>query len=156
MRFRQFALILLCTAVVCCGGCSDVKDTLLSGYEHAVSAFGSLSRTQNANLIGTRTDGTDDYTGAYAASCQCARGRDVVFGGCSTQTHHLKITGTVKTKTGIVRIFVRNGSEEEQYLTPDAEGNLQAEIINNGGDCYLLIDYADFTGIVTICSETTE
>ncbi len=155
MRFRTIGVLLLCAGMACSTGCGSWKDTMLSGYANVVAALGDLSRTKSAELIGTRTDGSDAYTGAYASSCQKVRGRDVIFGGCSIQQQNLTITGTVQTQAGFVRIIVQDGSSPEQSLIPDSNGKIHAEIAGNGGDCYILVDYADFTGTLTLCSEHT-
>lgn len=155
MRFRTIGLVLLCAGMVCSTGCGNWKDTMLSGYANVIAALGDLSRTKSSELIGTRTDGADAYTGAYAISCKKARGRDVVFGGCSVQRQNLTITGTMRAQAGFVRIIVQDGSSPEQSLMPDSDGKIYAEINGKGGDCYILVDYADFTGTLTLCSEHT-
>lgn len=149
MRLRILWLP-LCCILLCSTGCSG-KDVILHGYEKVVSTMGALTRTKKSDLIGTRTDGKDDYTGAYAAACKAARGKDVVFGGCDLQTRQLHITGSVSCQAGIIQIMIKNGSEEI-YVTPDAKGNIAEEITGTGGDWYLIVDYADFTGTVSLCS----
>ena len=117
--------------------------------------MGSLARTSEHKLIGTRTCGSDDYTGAYAATCRQARGKDVVFGGCSLQARRLQVTGSVACQSGFVQLIVKNGSDE-LWLTPDANGNISQEITGSGGDWYLSVEYADFSGSVTLCSAYAE
>ena len=50
-----------------------------------------------------------------------------------------------------VQLIVKNGSDE-LWLTPDANGNISQEITGSGGDWYLSVEYADFSGSVTLCS----
>ena len=82
MKLRKIWVLPLLLTLVCSVGCGGKAD-LLHGYEKVVSSMGSLARTSEHKLIGTRTCGSDNYTGAYAATCRQARGKDVVFGGCS-------------------------------------------------------------------------
>ena len=84
MKLRKIWVLPMLLTLVCSVGCGGKAD-LLHGYEKVVSSMGSLARTSEHKLIGTRTCGSDNYTGAYAATCRQARGKDVVFGGCSLQ-----------------------------------------------------------------------
>ena len=54
-------------------------------------------------------------------------------------------------QSGFVQLIVKNGSDE-LWLTPDANGNISQEITGSGGDWYLSVEYADFSGSVTLCS----
>ena len=130
MKLRKIWVLPLLLTLVCSVGCGGKAD-LLHGYEKVVSSMGSLARTSEHKLIGTRTCGSDNYTGAYAATCRQARGKDVVFGGCSLQARRLQVTGSVACQSGFVQLIVKNGS---------------------GGDWYLSVEYADFSGSVTLCS----
>lgn len=152
MQLRKIVLPLFC-AILLYSLCSCGVDTITSGYEKMISTMGSFSLTKKSDLIGVRTEGVDDYTGAYAASCEIARGRDVVFGGCSTRSRCFKITGKVEIQSGIVRISIKNGTQSDQYLIPDKYGNIEEEVNSKGGDYYLFVDYADFTGTVVLCCE---
>lgn len=109
MKCSKIAALLLLPVLLCTAGCS-VKSGIRSGYEKVISAMGTLTPTPNAALIGVRTPGRDDCTGAYAASCEKARGKDVVFGGCGLQTRRLEITGSVSCQAGFVQILLKNGA----------------------------------------------
>lgn len=154
MKLRKIWVLPLLLTLVCSVGCGG-KANLLHGYEKVVSSMGSLARTSEHKLIGTRTCGSDDYTGAYAATCRQARGKDVVFGGCSLQARRLQVTGSVACQSGFVQLIVKNGSDE-LWLTPDANGNISQEITGSGGDWYLSVEYTDFSGSVTLCSAYAE
>lgn len=78
MKYSKIVALLLLPILLCTAGCS-VKSGILSGYEKVVSTMGALTLTPDAALIGVRTPGRDDCTGAYAASCEKARGKDVVL-----------------------------------------------------------------------------
>ena len=147
MKCSKIAALLLLPVLLCTAGCS-VKSGIRSGYEKVISAMGTLTPTPNAALIGVRTPGRDDCTGAYAASCEKARGKDVVFGGCGLQTRRLEITGSVSCQAGFVQILLKNGSKEIR-LTPNSSGSIAESIC---GDWYLSVEYADFSGSVTLCS----
>lgn len=152
MNGRWISLLLLFGSLLCCVGCADGKDMLLSTYEKMISSFGNFQRTDGFLLWGIREDGADVYTGTYTATCKKTRAKDVVFGGCSIESRDLSITGTVGAQDGMVEIYVWNGSEEKQYFTPDADGTFSGTVHSNGGDCYLVVDYADFTGKVALQS----
>ena len=139
MKLRKIWVLPLLLTLVCSVGCGGKAD-LLHGYEKVVSSMGSLARTSEHKLIGTRTCGSDNYTGAYAATCRQARGKDVVFGGCSLQARRLQVTGSVACQSGFVQLIVKNGSDE-LWLTPDANGNISQEITGSGGDWYLSVEY---------------
>lgn len=83
--------------------------------------------------------------------CEKARGKDVVFGGCGLQTRRLEITGSVSCQAGFVQILLKNGSKEIR-LTPNSSGSIAESICGAGGDWYLSVEYADFSGSVTLCS----
>ena len=110
MKCSKIAALLLLPVLLCTAGCS-VKSGIRSGYEKVISAMGTLTPTPNAALIGVRTPGRDDCTGAYAASC-----------------------------------------EKEIRLTPNSSGSIAESICGAGGDWYLSVEYADFSGSVTLCS----
>ena len=131
MKLRKIWVLPLLLTLVCSVGCGGKAD-LLHGYEKVVSSMGSLARTSEHKLIGTRTCWGDNYTGAYAATCRQARGKDVVFGGCSLQARRLQVTGSVACQSGFVQLIVKNGSDE-LWLTPDANGNISQEITGSGG-----------------------
>ena len=150
VKCSKIAALLLLPVLLCTAGCS-VKSGIRSGYEKVISAMGTLTPTPNAALIGVRTPGRDDCTGAYAASCEKARGKDVVFGGCGLQTRRLEITGSVSCQAGFVQILLKNGSKEIR-LTPNSSGSIAESICGAGGDWYLSVEYADFSGSVTLCS----
>lgn len=156
MNKKQIFLMLFCSGLLCCVGCADGKDMLLSAYEKTISSLGDFQRTDSFLLRGTREDGEDAYTGTYTATCKKTRAKDVVFGGCSIESRDLYIVGTVGAKDGIVEIYVLNGNEEKQYFTPDTDGTFSGIVHSNGGDCYLVVDYADFTGTVALQSEYIE
>ena len=129
------------------------KSKLLYGYEKTLSSLGGFQRTSKQQLYGMRLDGEDAYTGTYQADCRNVRGKDVVFGGCSIQTRTLWLTVTVGARNGIVEIYVLNGDKEKEYLTPNEQGMFSKIIQNQGGNCYVVVDYADYTGTVTLSSE---
>lgn len=156
MREKHIMGGLLCSCLLLgsltgCG--ANWKSKLLYGYEKTRSSLGGFQRTSKQQLYGMRLDGEDAYTGTYQADCRNVRGKDVVFGGCSIQTRTLWLTGTVGARNGIVEIYVLNGDKEKEYLTPNEQGMFSKIIQNEGGNCYVVVDYADYTGTVTLTSE---
>ncbi len=156
MNKKRIFLLLFCSGLLCCSGCADGKEMLLSAYEKTISSLGDFQRTDSFLLCGKRIDGADAYTGTYTATCKKTRAKDVVFGGCSTKSRDLSITGTVGAQDGVIEIYVLNGNEKKQYFTPDVDGTFSGIVHSSGGDCYLVVDYADFTGTVTLQSNYIE
>ncbi len=158
MNRKQIGMMLVGVSLLCfCSvGCGNAKDGILSIYEKTISSLGDFQRTDSFLLRGTREDGEDAYTGTYRATCRKTRAKDVVFGGCSTASRELYITGTIGAQEGVIEIYALNGTDGKQYFTPNMDGTFSGTIRSNGGDCYLVVDYADFTGTVTLQSSYTE
>lgn len=150
MKLRKIWVLPFLLLFLFSTGCAG-KESILHSYERVVSAMGKLTCTPEYALIGTRMNRDDNYTGAYAAACEQARGTDIVFGGCSLQTRKIKVTGEVSCQSGLVQLLIKNGSDELR-LIPDAAGKISQEITETGGDWYLAVKYADFSGNVTLCS----
>ena len=104
-------------------------------------------------MIGERTlSGDDYYTGSYAAQCENADGRDVVFGGASVYEKKLKVTAKVETTSGTATFRIRIGAEVEEH-TADEEGNLELDLELESGNIYIMIDYSDFSGTLEMTCE---
>ena len=94
----------------------------------------------------------DYYTGSYTAECSNADGRDVIFGGASVYAKKLKVTAKVETTSGKATFRIRLGSEVEEY-TADEQGNLELDLKLESGNIYIMIDYSEFTGSVSMACE---
>ena len=75
MKLRKIWVLPLLLTLVCSVGCGGKAD-LLHGYEKVVSSMGSLARTSEHKLIGTRTCGEKMWFSAGAACRQ---------GGCKSR-----------------------------------------------------------------------
>ncbi len=122
-------------------------ETIIKGYSSVVEIIGKSQLTSNFSLIGERYDETDDYTGSYKGTTEKKSGQDVAYGGCSLSGVDLKISGSVDTKSGKVKIFTRNGKTIDQ-IEVDENGPFSREINFDGGDSYILVQYDKFTGTI--------
>lgn len=108
--------------------------------------------TEDANLIGQRWVGEDNYAGTYTSDCTNAIGRDVVFGGASIKERRLRLTGSVQSSDGNAQIRVRM-NDEILYVGCSESGAFD-QILNFGsGGNFIMVDYDDFTGeIIMDCA----
>lgn len=145
--------ILLClTLLLLCGltGCKyGAGPEFYQWAENWTTALGRSQRTADADLIGTRTPGDDDYTGSYQAECTHITGRDMVFGGASLQGRTLTVSGSVQALNGQATIRIRQNGDIP-LLTPDATGSFSTTLFLENGGNYIMVIYEDFSGTVTL------
>lgn len=129
---------------------------VLSKFEIIVETLGNSQITKDSDLIGTR-ENTDDnkYIGLYTSNCENETGRDVIFGGASTKEQTLRIFGNIKTDEGTAILRIRLG-ENIEFPEIDENGNFDFILSLNGGGNYIMIDYENFIGSVTLTSEYSE
>lgn len=146
-------LIPLClTLLLMCGltGCKHwTGPELYQWAENWTSALGHSQRTADADLIGMRTPGDDDYTGSYQAECTHVTGRDMVFGGASLHGRTLTVSGSVHALNGQATIRIRQ-NEDVTLLTPDDTGSFSTTLFLENGGNYIMVIYEDFSGTVTL------
>lgn len=135
--------------VTACGSSEIDPQKMVDRWDRFVEMLGKTQITPDAKLIGERTPGEDTYVGTYYAHCNHASGRDVVFGGGSIQERTVQLQGHVDTENGAVQIRVRLG-DEVSYVTPNAAGDFAAGFSLKGGGNYLMLDYEDFSGTITL------
>lgn len=137
----------LCLSLTGCGENWD-KDEILARFDTLTEHLASSQFTEEKDLIGERT-WTDDnrYLGSYSAHCQDETGRDVIFGGASIQERKIKLKASAEAESGTATLRVRLGTAVEEHAL---EGDLTLELDFPGGGNYVMVDYEDFTGTLTL------
>lgn len=123
--------------------------------ENAVENIGMSQLTDDTELIGTRSVENDFYTGSYKSDCEGVTGRDVVFGGASTEGRNLYLHGHIDEQSGEVKIRIRMNWEVTE-LAPDADGYFETELNLESGGNYVMAVYENFSGSVEMISEYTD
>ncbi len=139
--------LVLCLSLTGCGENLD-KDEILTRFDALTEHLASSQFTEEKDLIGERA-WTDEnrYQGSYSAHCQAETGRDVIFGGASIQERKIKLKASAEAESGTATLRVRLGTAVEEHAL---EGELDLELDFSGGGNYVMVDYEDFTGTVTL------
>lgn len=132
-----------------CGSTQNDPQKIVDHWDRLVEMLGRTQITPDAKLIGIRTTGEDGYVGTYDADCNQSTGRDVVFGGGSVKARTVHLQGYVECLSGTAQIHARFGERVEE-LRPDENGNFEASYQLTGGGNYLMVDYAGFSGTITM------
>ncbi len=90
--------------------------------------------------------------GQYTADCTEATGRDVVFGGASTQARTIRVYGVIETEAGEAKVRIRRNATVEEY-GPDEHGGLELVLDLSGGGNYIMVCYDSFSGTVELHAE---
>lgn len=142
-------------------GCAEWKSSHTDGKEvigqisEWTGTLGKKQLTTDTDLCGTRTleQEEDFYTGTYTARVEQMTGRDVIFGGAGVEERTMICSGMVNITSGDIKIRVRM-NEDVVYITPDENGDFEAEFSFVSGGNYIMVDYEDFTGSIDlICTE---
>lgn len=158
MKHTILALVLLGMLLSCSACRLDAlePEELRLFLDDVASDLGSTQITDDQDLIGQRTRGTDTYTGSYTASCSDQTGRDMTFGGASTRDRVLRCWGTVTAQSGTAAIRIRL-NEDVVILEPDEHGRFDTQLHLKSGGNYIMVDYTDFVGTVELhCGYTDE
>lgn len=129
----------------------------LSGcsLEKAVTVLGKTQLTKNRNLTGERILGNDTYTGSYTSEADNRNGREVIFGGASTKEKALLLSGTIETESGEAHIRIRQ-NETVVFPTVKEDGTFRTELLFSSGGNYIMIEYHNFTGTITLTSQPNQ
>ena len=111
--------------------------------------LGASQITADADLLGERVCQGDAYTGNYLAECDGGTGRDVIFGGGSTESRRLQVSGRVLAESGKAVVRIRMNDEVVELET-DGDGRFEVELSLKSGGNYIMVDYRDFTGTVVM------
>ncbi len=127
---------------------------LFSGcsLEKAVTVLGKTQLTKSQNLAGERILGNNTYTGSYTSEANNRNGREVIFGGASTKEKALILSGTIETESGEAYIRIRQ-NETVVFPTVKEDGTFRTELLFSSGGNYIMIEYHNFTGTVTLTSQ---
>lgn len=151
-RYLSFCVILL--ALVCSlTACKHLSGTeLYTWAESWTEQLGHSQITADDSLIGTRVFGDDTYCGTYQAECTGVTGKNVIFGGAALSDRTLNLSGTIHSQGGSAVIRIRlNG--EIILLEPDDTGAFATQLFLESGGNYIMVQYEDFSGTVTLTSE---
>ena len=152
---RWAVFVLTGWMLVLLGGCSSFDvDRVLANWDGLTEWLGSSQFTREEKLIGLRAWSEERYTGCYHAQPEMASGRDVIFGGASIHQRQLKLTVESAVQTGSVTLRIRMGEQVQEY--PLADGVWELPLTFDGGGNYVMLDYEQFTGSVTLYSERAE
>lgn len=166
---KLLTLIFLMVLTVSMVGCSftaslkDITDWIGDTTEKAVQNANSLLEdigqthlTNDNSLSGKRICTEEDpYVGTYITDCTNQNGKEILFGGASVKERKIKITATVKSVSGSAVFKVRIGFDVKEFQA-DENGQLLEEFLLNGGGNYIMIDYTDFTGQISLSSSYIE
>lgn len=130
------------------------QDSPMGMMERLEILTGKLGKTQltdDEDLLGTRTltEEDDSYVGKYVADCAETTGRDVVFGGASTNAREMVLTGNVTVDAGEATIRIRMNDEVTE-LEPKEDGSLEMDLPFESGGNYIMVDYDAFSGTVEL------
>lgn len=125
---------------------------VLNVYEKFVEACGKTQVSEDKKLQGERHLSEDAYVGSYLATCEKANGREVIFGGGSLKERTVFLHGTLKTQSGKATLSVRLG-EKKQEIPVNEDGSFETVLEMQGGGNYIMLDYADFNGTVTLYAD---
>lgn len=133
----------------------DLPMGMMERLEMWAGKLGKTQLTDDEELHGTRTltDEDDSYAGKYVADCAETTGRDVVFGGASTNARGMVLTGNVTVDAGEATIRIRMNDEVTE-LEPKEDGSFEMDLPFESGGNYIMVDYDDFSGTVElICND---
>lgn len=147
------AIFLICSLPSCS---HNAKDQAIALYDSVLKTVSRAHLTSDRKLIGKRsyTD-RDQYIGKYSSDCNRANGRDVIFGGASVETRRIRLSVLTEAKSGSVSIRICLGTDTEDYV-PDENGIFEKEIVFEGAENYIMLDYKNFTGTVALSSAYIE
>ena len=138
-----------------CGLDNIEPHKIVEKFDNLTEFISKSQITKDKDLFGKREYSDDKYVGSYEAKCDKADGRDVIFGGASVKERKVKVYGNIKAEKGSAKVRIRLG-DKVNLLDIDENGNFNKELDFDGGGNYIMIDYKDFSGSVTLTSEYTK
>ena len=82
-------VLVILPLLTACGIRNMEAETCLEFLEGLAANLGASQITGDGDLMGERVCGGDAYTGSYLAECNGGTGRDVIFGGGSTESRKI-------------------------------------------------------------------
>ena len=110
-----------------------------------------LGVSRQNDLVGTRSDSTDSYSGKYTASYQGFTGTETLFGGTGKHAT-IHVTGQVSGTQGTGTILVTDGSNIKRPL-PIHKGTFDQTYALDGSSFYVYASGDHFTGSLTLISK---
>ncbi len=144
-------VLVILPLLTACGIRNMEAETCLEFLEGLASNLGASQITGDGDLMGERVCGDDAYTGSYLAECNGGTGRDVIFGGGSTESRRLRVYGRILADRGQAEVRIRM-NEAVVVLETDEEGRFETELRLKSGGNYIMVDYEDFSGTVELNS----
>jgi hypothetical protein len=110
-----------------------------------------LGISRQDDLVGTRSDDTDSYSGKYTASYHGFTGTETLFGGTGKHAT-IHVTGQVAGTQGTGTVLVTDGSDMKCPL-PVREGTFDQTYTLDGSSFYIYASGDHFTGGLTLISK---
>ena len=144
----MFVALLMASTFAGCHLHADRPEEMWDQLDTFAAQLGQAQITTDDDLIGARAC-ADMYTGDYAAACDHATGRDVIFGGSSLKSRALNVSGRVLTKSGTAIVRIRQNWQVTEYAV-NADGTFETTLKLSAGGNYIMVDYEDFCGTVEL------
>lgn len=140
----------------CCDKSSedDIKDNILNCYNNFLKTFSKFVLTNDFNLQGERSFGTDEYTGDYTADYSEFSGEEYIFGGTFIERENgteLDMTFSVSITSGDVKLYWIEGTDK--HIITDTEANGTYNFTISPCDNYIVLKGDNFTGNIAITIE---
>ena len=131
------------------------KSQVLEDFDNVLQAVGSAVLTDSGDLQGRRRFGADSYVGSYEAGYESFSGWEVLFGGTGLGRelgNEIRISGTLRTKGGTLRLMLQSGADEPVVLC-DAAGPFSATVELPPASNYIFVTAEGFTGSLDLTIE---
>lgn len=143
-------LIILVFGCIILSGCN--KDEILNHYNNTIEKLGASELTSTNKLIGSRTQGIDDYTGTYTANYDNITTTEYLFGGTSIKRKagkDITVTCKLTIKEGTIKLFWLSGSDDPVTLT-ETRGTYSKDLTLPDGANYFGVECEDFIGSIEL------
>lgn len=111
----------------------------------------SLCVSSQQDLVGTRMEDTDSYSGQYSASYHEFTGTETLFGGTGKHAT-IHITGHILDEQGTVAVLESNGSDTKQHV-PIHDGSFDQTYTVDGTSFYIYATGEHYTGRLTLTAK---
>lgn len=111
----------------------------------------SLGVSRRNDLVGTRSDAPDSYSGKYTASYHEFTGTETLFGGTG-KSATIRVTGQMSGTQGTGTVLVTDGSDMKRPL-PIHQGAFDQTYALDGSSFYVYASGDHYTGSLTLISK---
>lgn len=140
-----------CTPVLHFIRCLIMFITMLLALSTLSGCSTDLRVSRQNDLIGTRSDATNSYSGKYTATYHGFTGTETLFGGTGKHAT-IDVTGEVSGIQGTGTVLVTDGSDIKRPL-PVNQGTFDQTYTLDGGSFYVYTCGDHFTGNLTLTSK---